>query len=831
MADSLRGHLVPLVLCCVSGGVASVQTQAALAASLPPLQVDPSLLTAATLLPAAGRVTDTPPTHAVFPQPGKASEKLVSPQLPPNVPFPEPAAGSATRPELALSPRLSAPKAMSSRTSFISGEQIQGGDAGLTIKGQAEMRQLGKILTADQISYFYDTDEVEAEGQVRLVSGGSSIVGPYMKRKVDEATGIFDHPDYVLRSDPQPGQPIPSTTGYGHAEKLAFEGEDRYRLINTRYTTCQASNPDWYTQSDELILDYGQMVGEGKNTKIVFKDTPIFYSPTLGFSLNNARKSGFLTPTMGTSSTSGLDVTLPYYWNIAPNMDATFTPRMLVRRGVQLGSEFRYLEPTFDGAVRYEFLPNDRVFGANRSSYSLSHRQTLGQGFLGQLDLNGVSDYRYFADLGTRVTATAQTTLLRQGALVYNSNWWTTRFGVQRYQTLQDPVKPTSPPYDRLPYLTLSGSRPAFLGGTTFSFNGSYDQFAVADPTNANRPEGQRVVAYPRISLPMVFSGLTVTPQLGYHISHYNLSKVAAAGDATLFSRKQPIFSLDSTLTLERDLQWGGQDMIQTLEPRLYYLYVPARDQSRIPVFDSGRADFNFAQIFSENAYAGNDRIADANQLTAVITSRLIDSQTGGQVLKTAVGQRYYFSNQTVTLPSETPRTSKNADVLAAVTGTLSPGAYLDSAWQYNPHSHQTQRFTVGGRYQPEALRVLNMSYRFRRDSIQGADDGLRDFDLSGQWPLMGRWYGLTRYNYSLHDKRLVEGLFGAEYDGGCWVGRLVMQRFATTSLTSTTTLFFQLELNGFSRIGSDPGEVLRRSITGYGRVNVAHNAPLFGIE
>jgi LPS-assembly protein len=741
-------------------------------------------------------------------------------------------------PALAPTARITPPQKDGPHPTFVSGDHIRSvGGNQVTVEGDAELRQTGKILKADRITYFQDQDEVDAEGKVRLTSDGNLVSGPKMRRKMDAATGFFDQPDYVLQTEPQPGQALNATTGYGHAERLEFEGEDRYRLKKATYTTCAPSNPDWYTQSDDLFLDYTRLVGEGKNGKVVFMGVPILYAPMLDFSLSNARKSGLLTPTLGTSSTSGLDVTLPYYWNIAPNMDATLTPRLLARRGVQLGTEFRYLEPSFSGTARYDTL-QDRVYGANRSSYSLLHNHNLGHGFSANLNVSGVSDYRYFTDLGTAIATTAQTNFLRQGSLSYASTWWGGSVGIQRYQTLQDPASPVAPPYDMLPYANLYANRPNFIGGTAFAFTGSFNDFVVADPTNLSRPEGNRAVLYPQLSLPLVYAGVNITPKVGYHISRYSMAK--NYGNDTSLARNVPILSLDSSITLERDMRWEGKDLVQTLEPRLYYLYVPYRDQSRFPVFDSGLSDFNFAQIFSENIYSGSDRIADANQLTAALSSRIIDPQTGAQIMQAAIGQRYYFRNQTVTLnevgqpasmPTEVARTSNKADILAAFAGTILPHTYLDSGWQYNPRDKQTQRFTIGGRYQPEALKVFNVGYRFKRDSVAGANDGLRDFDVSGQWPLHGRWYGLARYNYSLHDKNLVEALGGVEYDGGCWVGRFVAQRFATTTLSSTTTLFFQLELNGFSRLGSDPSDILRRSIGGYGRVNAPRDAPLFGVE
>lgn len=715
---------------------------------------------------------------------------------------------------------------------FVSGDRIRSvSENEMITEGHAEMRQAGRIIQADRIAYYQDRDEVDAEGHVKAASGGSVVTGPRMRRKLDEGTGSFDKPEYVLRNDPKPGQAVSTATGYGRADQMKFEGVDLYRLTNATYTTCKAPDPDWYFRADDLFLDYVRSVGEGRNGTVMFKDVPILYAPMMDFSLSNARKSGFLTPTLGTNSTAGLDATLPYYWNIAPNMDATLSPRILARRGMQLGTEFRYLEPNANGTARYDILPQDKVFGSTRSAYSWVHNQNLGQGFSANLNLNGVSDYKYYADLGTTITATAQTTLTRQGSISYGSAWWSATFGVQRYQTLQDPISLTSPPYDRKPYASVTASLPYFHGGTAFAFSGNFDDFQVADPTNANRAEGKRLVLYPQLSLPLLYSGVNITPKIGYHVSRYNLSKVDTAGNPTSLSRNLPVVSVDSSVTLERDMIWQGKNLVQTLEPRLYYLYVPGRDQSKFPVFDSGLPDLNFAQVFSENVYSGSDRIADANQLTAAVTSRLIDPATGAQIFQGAIGQRYYFRDQTVTLPGETPRSSRTADILAGATGNLLPGIYVDSGWQYNPRDHRTQRFTIGGRYQPEALKIVNMGYRFKRDSAPGANDGVRDFDVSGQWPLGGRWFGVGRYNYSLHDKNLVEGLAGIEYDGGCWVGRVVMQRFATTTESRTSTLFFQLELNGFSRLGTEPGEALRRSIPGYGRVNESRGAPLFGVE
>jgi len=299
-------------------------------------------------------------------------------------------------------------------------------------------------------------------------------------------------------------------------------------------------------------------------------------------------------------------------------------------------------------------------------------------------------------------------------------------------------------------------------------------------------------------------------------------------------SRSVPIFSTDAGMVFERDANLFGQSLVQTLEPRAYYLYVPTRDQSKIPIFDTGIAGYSYAQMFSENRYAGGDRIADANQLTLAVTSRLLDHATGEEYLRATLGQLYYFKDQEVTmpavlsqgliLPAEVPRTGRKADILAELTGKVMDKTYADFAWQYNPKDKVTERLTVGGRYRPEIGKIINASYRYARDQ-------LGQIDVSGQWPLSGGWHGVGRYNYSTKERRIIEAIGGIEYDAGCWIGRVVVQRLATVANQPTSSLFFQLELNDFSRIGSNPLDLLKRSIPGYGMINQPTADPAFGAQ
>lgn len=703
---------------------------------------------------------------------------------------------------------------------YIKADQIHGRDEVETVAaGNVEMERIGSTLTADHLTYWPLDDEMEAVGNVHLVRDQDEISGPRMRLKVQENLGFFEQPTYQITRLPPLGgaaasrQPV---TGAGEAERIDFEGEGLYRLLGATYSTCKPPNRDWYARTEELSLDYNREEGEARKATLMFKDTPILYAPWIGFSLNNQRKSGLLAPTFGSTSNSGMELTVPWYWNIAPNMDATISPRVMARRGLQLNTEFRYLQSSYNGIARVEYLPKDNITGERRDAYSLQHYQDLGHGFSGSINVNGASDNTYFTDLSSRLSVVSQTNLLRQGTLSYGGGWWNASLTAQRYQTLQDPAAPVAVPYYRLPQLLVSAARPDLPLGMNFNFTGEYVNFS--HPTDVT---GKRLLLYPQLSLPLQTAAFFVTPKVGAHLTRYNLSQ-QATGVPDQISRSLPMASVDAGMVLERSVDWFDHAVTQTLEPRLFYLYVPSRDQSQIPVFDSANVDFNFAQIFSENRYGGSDRIGDANQVTAAVVSRLIDPNTGAEMMRAALGERFYFSDQQVTLPGETPRGDRKTDVLAALSGRVLPRTYLDLGWQYSPAFSRTERLNVGGRYQPETGKVFNAGYRYTRDQ-------LGQVDFSGQWPLFGGWYGVGRYNYSTKENRVIESLGGLEYDGGCWVLRLVAQRLATQTSKATSSFFVQLELNGFARIGSNPLDMLKRSVPGYGVINQPTADPVFG--
>ena len=697
---------------------------------------------------------------------------------------------------------------------FISAERIEGiADKEATAQGNAELRKGTTSIRAQWMRYLGENEQVEARGEVRLERDGDTISGPSLKYRTGDSTGEFEHPEFSLAPRSRQGQaPV---TGRGRADRAVLEGENKIRLFNTFFTTCKPGNDDWYLQVGELGLDYDREVGIARQARVLFKGVPIMKTPYLDFALNNQRKSGLLAPIVGSTGKSGLEVTVPYYVNIAPNRDLLFSPRYLQKRGLQLGGEFRYLERNYYGDAKLEVLPDDKARNQTRSTVALVHTyHDASRGLSGGLNLNRASDDNYFRDLSSRINIVSQTNLLREGYLSYSGNWWqggtwsaTARF--QGFQVLQDVARSIPVPYGRAPQFLLNANRLDTLG-LDFSFMGEMVDFR--HPTNVL---GRRTTIYPSLSLPVIRAGGFFTPKLGLHSTYYQLDRTTS-GTPEVITRTLPIMSLDSGLLFEREIQWRGQSLLQTLEPRVFYVAIPFRDQSRIPLFDTAVSDFNYAQIFTENSYAGGDRINDANQLTLAMTSRLLLPGSGQEALKATVGQRYYFWDQRVTLEATTPaRAYRSSDWIAALSGRVSSKWTMESALQYNPREARSERVALGARYQPEPLKTLNLNYRYLRD-------GLHQADVSGQWPIGGGWYGVGRFNYSLSDHRIVEGLAGFEYNGACWVARAVVQRFASSVGGATNAVFLQLELNGFSRFGSNPLEALKRNIPGYSRLNQA---------
>ncbi|RAS12369.1 LPS-assembly protein [Cupriavidus alkaliphilus] len=712
-----------------------------------------------------------------------------------------------------LVPRLAEPAARGESDpdapTFIEADRMTGySERGVELEGHAELRRDGGVIKGDKLSYDQDTDEAFAQGNVRMSRGGTLAVGPEARLRVEANEGYMLSPDYYFQQ----------TGGTGKAERIDFLDQNRSTARQASYTTCSPDNADWYFSANRIDLDSDRQVGVAYGGVLNFFGVPVAAAPAFSFPLNDDRRSGFLPPLMGYSSKSGFDVTAPYYVNIAPNRDLTIYPRLMTERGLQLGGEYRYLSETYSGRVRAEFLPDDRKTNSNRWAYSLQHTQRLAPGLAAYLNLNRVSDDRYPDDFNRSVSQSTLRQYTQEGGVTYNWQDFTLLARVQKFQTL----RPSEPSYERVPQLNGKYIR-YDLGGFDVQMEADYTRFRIPlTSTGFQQPQGERMYFQPSISYPIVRAGWYVTPKVSFNAAQYQME--AATNTPTAqnnLSRAIPTVSLDSGMTFERDAptisRLFGVNYVQTLEPRLFYVYTPFRDQSQFPLFDTVQSDFGYGQIFSENPFTGYDRIADNNKLTGGVTTRLIESDTGIERFRGTIAQRYDFTGQRVQLNGTLadPK-SGSSDLLAATTIQLFRGYYLDAGVQYNPDSDRVNYGNVAFTYRPESRKVFNAGYRYRRPTSVTDNTAIDQFELSSQWPITRRAYGIARFAFDLTASQMVDALAGVEYAADCWVGRVVYQRFRNTTQGYTGRVFLQVEFRGLSKIGSNPLNILRLNVPGY---------------
>jgi LPS-assembly protein len=720
---------------------------------------------------------------------------------------------------------------------FVAADRIEGlGSAEVEAIGEVELRRGDTSLRADRIKYFQDTDEVEAIGNVRIRIAEDEVSGPRLRLRIGDTTGIFESPSFRIaprevRSRLKQGLPAgPTTTatepmglrvtteGRGEAQAFRFQGEDRYRVTDGTFTTCRPGQDDWFLRAGELDLDMEREVGTARDARLTFLGATTPTLPWLNFPLNNERKTGFLMPGIGVRNTAGTQITLPFYWNIAPNYDATIVTSYMTKRGVQFLNEFRFLQPQFAGTARYDVLPRDKEL-EDRRRYAAAFNTdwNLQNGWHGLVNYQRASDDNYFRDLSTRLAIATQTNLPQQAVVNYlsPSGWWNAGANYQRFQTLQDPQNPVPVPYWREPQLTLNALRQT-IGGLDAGLQMEYVYFG----NSALVPTGSRAIAYPYLSLPLVATYGFLTPKVGLSATAYDLATLGAFPDATP-TRALPIASVDSGLYFDRATRLFGTDYLQTMEPRVYYLYVPFRDQAKLPVFDTTTADFNYSQLFQENVFVGGDRISNASQISLGATSRFIRPSDGQELARAIIGQRYYFEDQKVSIPGQTVRTDSISPLIMDLSGRIAPNWTVNLGLQYQfNRGGSVEKSIVGLRYSPAPAAVASAAYRYTAPEFTAGAGTIQSLDVAAQWPLGRGVYGVARANYDFVGKKLVESLAGLEYNAGCWIIRALATRFQTAAAQETTLFYIQLELNGFTRIGSNPLEVLRRNIPGYTLIN-----------
>ncbi len=687
--------------------------------------------------------------------------------------------------------------------------------------------QRGRItIRSDRLSYDNVQDRARAQGHVQIVTTeGDRFSGPELNLRLQRFEGYVLQPEYFFAR----------TGAGGQATRIDFIDSDRAQLTGATYTSCTVEGggtPAWILNTDRVRLDFAANEGIAEGAVLRFLGVPILALPVLSFPLTDARKSGWLPPSINLDNKSGLGLQVPYYWNIAPQRDATLTPLLYSRRGLGLDSEFRYLETRHQGELQAHWLPNDRVFGDNRlamqwrqqgRAFGSNDAQALRWGHAGLR----VSDDTYWKDF-PRVLNSFTPRLLPLATHVERD---LSIGGVptllyartQHWQVLQDadPLALITAPYNRAPQLGWRGAGrlPALGSALDFDFEFEVNRFTLTrDDAGPARPEGWRAHALASLTRSWRTPGGWFTPRLALNLANYRTDTPMSDGRRSA-ARAIPTLSVDGGLVFERNAHWFGRDLRQTLEPRLLYVNTPLREQATLPLFDSAAKVFNTVSLFSDNAFTGVDRVSDAHQITAGVTTRLLDPVSGVEALRLGLAQRYLLRDQQVT-PDGVPLTQRFSDLLLVGSARISARWTFDAALQYSPELNRTTRSVLSARYSPGPLRTLAAGYRVAR----GASEQL---DVGWQWPVYrgeasrgstcsGTLYSVGRINYSVKDSRVTDSLAGFEYDTGCWIGRVVAERVSTGRAEATTRLLLQLELVGLSRLGSNPLQVLKDNIPGY---------------
>jgi LPS-assembly protein len=676
-----------------------------------------------------------------------------------------------------------------------------------TLTGNAEVTKDSQQVTADVIEYNQPAETADLNGNINYWDDSLFLKSNEAFLQFNDGIGNFTDADFVLKD----------SRARGTSDKMVLEVGVRSELEEVEYTTCDPDDEFWKLSADKIELDHENNWGKARNVVLRIKDFPVFYSPYMSFPLSKERKSGFLAPGYGNTNRHGLQVRTPYYWNISPNMDATFTPRLLSNSGVMAMGEYRYLFKRAAGELSVEYLTSDNERqDKHRNALSFTHHQQfLDTGNL-FLTYNRVSDKFYFEDFGNQLSTTSTRFLERRADASYSGTNWSLIARVQDYQTVDRSIATTSRPYKRLPQVLFNYDSPRTYSAINYGISTEAVYFQRGDDdifnnTSNENVNGLRAHMLPYVSYPMRTVATFLEPKLSLDYTQYNLED--SANFTRNPSRILPVFSMDGGIFLERETRLLNTNFLQTLEPRIFYLYTPNDDQSDLPVFDTGLYTNSFDSLFRESRFSGNDRRGDANQLTFAVTSHLINQDTGQNLGHISVGQTFFFQDRKVSLPGGTVRDEDGSALIAEFNTKFIKHWNIggDIIWDPNV-GNGTEKITAQAIYNPAPGKILNLSYRVRRVSTD-----IDQSDISFRWPIVKNWSAVGRWNYAVPEGRSLELFGGVEYESCCFGIRAVARRFLTdVDGDFDTGVFLQLELKGLAGIGKKAVDFLEQQIPGY---------------
>ena len=711
-------------------------------------------------------------------------------------------------------------------------------DRKLRATGNASIIKGDQSITADFIEYDQISEELYAKGQIIITTPDLELKGTELEMSLAENTGTIANGSFVAninktfsieQADDGSNISEVKTSKFnnklrGTATKIFLEGEDKKKLEFAKVTTCEADQNEWFITSQETVIDQSSGNIKAKDAVLSIRGVPIMYSPYIDFSMNSQRRSGWLLPTAGTTTTSGFEMSIPYYFNLSPTHDATITTRNMAKRGLQFDGEYRYLSENFQGTSNIQYLHKDRDSDIdNRYLLNVKHKHNFGHGFTGTIDYEKVknNDNNYFADMSTSIAVTSQVSLRQTAHLDYamtdDLSDISASFKVQEFQNLT-----SKSPYELKPSFNVSflkdwedNADQALFLQTNANF--MYDQFDKGDNAKDNIATGSRISSTPSISFPMEASFGFLKPKLIANLRHYDLDDASTSKKSLAI----PSLSLDSGLYLDRPFKLSGYNFTQTLEPRIFYTYTPYKDQSDIPYFDTSLNELNTSTIFQENQFSGQDRVMDSNAITTALATRIIDDSGYDWMLLT-MAQRFYFSDRKVLEEDKYASSSykgDKSDFLVGAQANLTKSLKLTSDYEYNFSEDVTNKFTAAARFTPEPGKVLNASYRMVLNPSSGEYD-VKQYLLSGQWPLSYGWSALGSYNYDIYERHDIESMLGAEYDAGCWTAQFMFHRLQlATERQATNTFFMMLEIGDLGSFGQGDKaslfETMNRTVQG----------------
>ncbi|MBK5930286.1 organic solvent tolerance protein [Halochromatium salexigens] len=674
----------------------------------------------------------------------------------------------------------------------------------LILSGGVDVRREQERVTADRLMYDRNTGNITSAGETLMERPGLRMIGDDALLNLETQQGRMQHVRYRFSN---------STNLRGTADLAEVLNPSQTRYRGLVYSTCPPGSDAWSLKASRLKLDQEKGIGVARDARLRIKGVPVLYTPYLRFPIDDRRKSGLLIPTVGASDESGLELVVPYYWNIAPNLDATISPHFLSERGLLMGTELRYLTGHDEGRIEAEIIPEDAKYAGNGARWALNLEEagTWFERVHTQVEFSAVSDERYLEDFGNGLDITSTRRLLQRATATYLGQGWTLQTALEGYQTVDPEITPEQRPYGRLPQVLFDLNPVTLDNGLVARVNAEYDYF-----DHNHIVYGQRLALQPSLSLPLRRSYGHLIPRLSLNLSGYDLANTAK-GQPTSPSHTIPTLEVDGKLVFEREANWFGTQALQTLEPRLYYLYTPYEDQSATPVFDSSELTFNFANLFRANRFTGRDRIGDANQLTTALSSRFLNARTGEEMLRLSVGRILYFADRRVQIGRPT-----QIDAESPIAGELA--AHLFAHWhgraslEWDPAQDNDQwgRRTLQLRYrEPQTKRLLNLAYRYDRGT--SIDNRFEATDLSFQMPVSQQVNVVGRWLYSLETDETSDAFAGLEFGQCCWKVRVLGRHSKhRADSAASTSVMLQVELAGLGAFGNSVDRFLQREIYGY---------------